>query len=1521
MDPITALSTAGVALQLFQVAIDVSNALRHYIAAVRDAESSCSELIDQITLISKAARAAQSVLENSPPPSFRTPELQALHTEWFRSDGSPARCKTELEGLLSWLLSQNCVNKFKRGLKRLIWPLDEKKIRTAIQTFEGHMSYFRDMLSIETASWVQAMYSEIKKEHEHARNKETADERQKLLEWLDGLNCTVKHETTHRLRQRTTGEWLLDDKLYMDWRNSSIRFLWLGGEAGAGKSVLARSTIIDNLSSGLANNETLAYFYCDFRTPRSTSTMEILRSLAVQFLRNSKLEWLSSKPFSELVTRKAQGAGPHVDIDTNSDLLRHAARLHQRPMIVVDALDECDDLKELLHELVKLDADRHCRVFVTARPLHSINRSFADLPSISLRNRVDAVRKDVYFHINTELQSRDKLKTFSHDLQEEIRVALMDKANGMFRLVQLQLDRLNRCLSLHDLRKALETLPATLYETYNRMLLAIDEEFGGQVARRALLWLVTALYPLRLSQLHEALAINVDKPALDSTSAPMNATDILEICGSLVSYDKKTDIITLSHYSVKEYLTSKDVADKTYFVDHPRASFELASVSINSIMFFIDGHGDKLEDLWPSWRSWRSWRLWHSRDSWIYVSTKHSLLRYATTCSFHHLKNCVPEYNDRLLGVLVTLQDHVSKHRRSYTIIERATGGEDWMTKVSQLALYIIIRFGPVSLLRHYLDHHSIQVTKGANPLVYAALYGDVPRCQILLDSGLDVNVDAIVPSKYSWEYDQNMLPLIAAIFNQDQELLVLLVRRSTVPRDAIHSVLEVRRVDDVPRTGNIPEPSAIDFLLQHGADPMLLAAEGNTCLHLLLARWSRHESSNLLEIGCLLVEAGGDPAALNDQGLSPFHMALRKGALQFVQWLIAKGFRPPPDAILHAAHSSGEDLHTMFHVLFECGVAFDAVDDHGNNALHILLTYCRDSVNIQAIKLLVDKGCDMDRQNHQGETPLYLAAKCHNFPYIGCLIDQGAQFPHDIINRVCEPVYSFFGRRHPNITALLVRLVKKHGASCQARSDRGDNALHILLGPQHSKRVPEPMEEFLFLMENGCDIHATNSSGTTVLGMAVENGYTSIARSLISRVAHEPRVHMLSDSGDAEGNTFLHRLCYKFVAWQEDGVTAWMERMELLHEAGFDSDLARHVNKPNNQGFTPLCIILQGGGNHPVIVPHLLRLGAKFSDVNPFFLDNVQWAFDLPWYRDATEAYECALAKPTITFSDVIRVHYLLADKCGPKLPAHIVRLIMDMAEYWACTKVVRENVQWTGLDGSQEPIALPVVSNETRCWMPRRVTFSCKQTAGNDHYLKLEAGDIVPLNSRLNIKKWCMCCHGSSMYTLAKQLDEKQQLAVENLTSEDMLSARINSYGGDSVMELEFFQIDVYFTMRPTDDPPSSLKGKCRNPSCARRTVPVDRRTITTSARMTAVLEMARMAMLMPPRMGVTFACVSKGSIDGIEVHASVKEHRATVRQLVDQGCKGGSEMGEDNSNGRRGWRSIMVPAKHSEGSRKEE
>ncbi|KAF9231117.1 ankyrin repeat-containing domain protein, partial [Melanogaster broomeanus] len=294
-------------------------------------------------------------------------------------------------------------------------------------------------------------------------------------------------------------------------------------------------------------------------------------------------------------------------------------------------------------------------------------------------------------------------------------------------------------------------------------------------------------------------------------------------------------------------------------------------------------------------------------------------------------------------------------------------------------------------MLRHYLDHHSVQVTQGTNPLVYAAFYRDVPCVQLLLDRGLDVNIEATV------RIDRDILslpPLIAAAYNQkyQEELLTLLLAwRCTVPRNAIHSFLRSNE-------SGACKPFIIQTLLQHGADAVLLEARGENCLHSLLRdRDVDPEYSNdVFAIARMLVEAGCDPAALDKLGRSPIHLALSSGTFQLVEWLIENGFQLPPDAALHAVECGRIDLLPTLRVLFENGVIFDVQDDYGNNPLHILLRRSPlrtfDGEMEVAFKQLLDKGCDINSRNHNGETPLHLAVRCSTSRVVDFLIDKGAE-------------------------------------------------------------------------------------------------------------------------------------------------------------------------------------------------------------------------------------------------------------------------------------------------------------------------------------------------------------------------------------------------------------------------------------------------------------------------------------------------------------------------------------------------
>ena len=103
-----------------------------------------------------------------------------------------------------------------------------------------------------------------------------------------------------------------------------------------------------------------------------------------------------------------------------------------------------------------------------------------------------------------------------------------------------------------QVREVLNDLPSNLNETYERILLKMNEdEQEGKLARRALDWLVVGLVPLQLSQIMEALSIDPNQRVLDRDSGPLHGLALLDVLGSLVTYDEVTDIVILSHFSVK----------------------------------------------------------------------------------------------------------------------------------------------------------------------------------------------------------------------------------------------------------------------------------------------------------------------------------------------------------------------------------------------------------------------------------------------------------------------------------------------------------------------------------------------------------------------------------------------------------------------------------------------------------------------------------------------------------------------------------------------------------------------------------------------------------------------------------------------------------------------------------------------------------------------------------------------------------------------------------------------------------
>ncbi|KAF8549464.1 hypothetical protein OG21DRAFT_1488513 [Imleria badia] len=604
--------------------------------------------------------------------------------------------------------------------------------------------------------------------------KENAKKLEEILKWLDGLNCAEKQDATLSLRQPDTCKWLFDTTQYKKWRDDDSSFLWLRGKPGAGKSVLA-SFVVNSLEESLGDGEFLAFFYCDFRNQRCTCAAEVMRSILSQLLRQLRGSGVDpGRWFDELMKATERGGGTRKNAKQLAGFVSHVAGLAvRRPLVIVDALDECKDVPELLQALMVIKG--RVRLFVTSRPLHAIMSNLSGLPFVSMDDTAEELSADIELHVTRELDARQRLRDLDTEVKTEIRSVLCRKADGMFRWVQCSIDTLNRCVTRKDVRNALNDFPEGLEETYERIIVSIDTNAReAQVAQRALVWLVAALRPLHLEELMEGLSINLSTRTLDADFQPMHNGALLDACGCLVTYIEKNGVIILSHFSIREYLMGKFTRFKLpcYHVNWELAHLHLARLCMCYISICLNH---------PQTSGRSSDTLPHvpgvSPDRGDYLCTMSQRLRdYVLDHAPDHFSHLGPQIGSILHDIKVLELDTQSHSRMwdnmclSSNQVTHCTS-PGWPTSKHDFRLYILVAFGPNSVLRKFIRRMGLKSKEGTNPLVYAAYFNKPEHACTLLSQGARLNLRG-------WDSDGfcPVLPIEVAFRNHHYETVTLFI-------------------------------------------------------------------------------------------------------------------------------------------------------------------------------------------------------------------------------------------------------------------------------------------------------------------------------------------------------------------------------------------------------------------------------------------------------------------------------------------------------------------------------------------------------------------------------------------------------------------------------------------------------------------------------------------------------------------------------------------------------------------------
>ncbi|KAG2039746.1 hypothetical protein BDR03DRAFT_951107 [Suillus americanus] len=721
----------------------------------------------------------------------------------------------------------------------------------------------------------------VKELRKHKKDRE----RRKFLEWMNPVSCIEKYNDYCRQRNPKTGHWIFHAKEYINWNNSDHAFLWLDGYPGHGKTILASSVI--NKIQGDDIKETLGYFYCNYQDHKTTNAAAVFRSLIVQLLQRSKFDWVpqigqqqESNKEGDLVSLQAlwqqnYDAKPYpTDLESLRQLLVEVSKIVDvyRPVLVIDALDECKDYLDLIRHLEKIPKDTGLRFFITSRSFPDVQD---DLPifKLSLKDNAEQM-KDICVHIKEQLEKR--LSQLPDTLKKTISKKLLEKNKGMFRWVQCQLDEIVACNTLADIEPTLDKIPAGLCETYDRIIKAIGRRGprDNQIAHICLLWLAGAFASLTFDQLNDAMMIEFGQSKPNPDLGVTNYTDIVTACGSLVTYDNNTKAIALFHDSVREYLiTRPNDIFKSVLDMHTRICKLLITYALYDFVF--------VDDICPKGPAIRCRSQLSDRDD---VSKDHPLLRYVIQ-GWKHLGHILKE-DPVIMTALWRLNSKFLQNNNKHPVL--APGEfEHKPTKSDASLLFILLEHGRPWMVEPFVKeypgplHIDLDPDWGS-PLIFVIAKN--PDCLgILLDRGGDFNMpSSFKPRSYANQctHRSSHTPISwAAVTGSKVAVDSLLLRKVNLPDDILFMAVKADK----------PSHESIRKFRRRGAN-VNSTVHGSTPIHYFLSKpRSSNDESQLLPIVQALIEPPCDLSLQDRTARTVLHIALDARLEDIVEYLLKK--------------------------------------------------------------------------------------------------------------------------------------------------------------------------------------------------------------------------------------------------------------------------------------------------------------------------------------------------------------------------------------------------------------------------------------------------------------------------------------------------------------------------------------------------------------------------------------------------------------------------------------------------------
>ncbi|KAF2682172.1 ankyrin [Lentithecium fluviatile CBS 122367] len=734
--------------------------------------------------------------------------------------------------------------------------------------------------------------------------KEQAELRNKIVDWL-GPTSEAMHDDIVRSRDPQSCQWLLERDEFLNWLGSDgFASFWLWGIQGSGKTVIVSKIIEVIESSFLEEGDVMVYHYCRFSDSAASSSARVLGAIAAQLL--SRLPESVPVPaiLSKLLNRYRSRSYPGLTElrEAFHELCQHCRRV----FVIIDGLDEVSERAGVLQFLTDLEVVGGVfKVFVASRPEVDLETNFESYLTVPITQ--SDLQLDMETHVRQQLENL-QIGDDEEATQDLIVSELVERAQGMFLWAVCQLDHLSRIRTAIT-ADVLTALPRGLENTFAEILLKLEDE-DQSLALNILRVIMFSERALDITELIEAVAMTPNARIRNLRQLRNNSlrrpNDVFQLCGSLIRQSHTTGKISLSHYSVKEFL-SLPVLGKSrpnpFYLEGKASQISQFRTCIQYL---------SLEDF-ASETFRETLRLAQDplySDSDLQVITNFPFLDYASSYWAQHLKYLDEKDFQAIWLLLRGFLDSKEGSFDTWILISQYTHG-DYKYPLGSKAVHVAALYGLevllAGLLRADPASRTKQTSDGRAPLHIALENEQEVVVDLLLDS--TEKIDPLVAESLSVRDQRGRTPLHTAIESGNELAVVKLV---TVGADVnavqsdgstpISVAVENRwdllaeflsQMADSSKTladgrsllhiaaqsGSLVWATA---LLKFHEDQLVDARDENdwTALHYAVDREHAHIARKLLDSDCLI-------EAYDKNGWTPLHAAIRRQNLECASLLL----------------------------------------------------------------------------------------------------------------------------------------------------------------------------------------------------------------------------------------------------------------------------------------------------------------------------------------------------------------------------------------------------------------------------------------------------------------------------------------------------------------------------------------------------------------------------------------------------------------------------------------------------------